>query len=452
MGTVYKARGPSGETVAVKLLRHKAPAALARFERERRLLAQIGVGFVPLLEAGASPQGPYFVMPLVEGGTLRDRLAPGRLPVAEVVRIGRVLAATLARAHEEGIVHRDLKPENVLFTREGEPLVADLGLAKHWRGAGGATSARLSLTGDFLGTAGYMAPEQMESARDVTPAADVFALGAILHECLGGRPTFFGATLLEVLTAVSVGAHLDVRVACPETPPWLAAVVERALARDPVDRFQDAGELARALAAERAPRRPLAWLALPLLVVAGLVVALTTRRPDVEAPPSVAAVTTSAAPSLPPGRVPALCSGFARTSLATLVEVVNDYQGSHARPVEAIAVSHDGTRLATGAGNVVALWNLAARELEEVRSTRIASGSVLSLAWSEDDARILAGTSEGVLHELDPATGEDSVWRSRFEGAIGSLSVSPNGLVVAGVERRALVVSMVSRDVIPSHE
>ncbi|HZU96811.1 MAG TPA: protein kinase [Planctomycetota bacterium] len=449
MGIVYKAHAPDGQTVAIKLLRNKDPAALARFERERRLLAQAGAGFVPLLDAGASAQGPYFVMPLVEGGTLRDRLQTGPLPVDEVVRIGRALATTLARAHEQGIVHRDLKPENVLFTKEGEPLVADLGLAKHWSGAEGATSARLSLTGDFLGTAGYMAPEQMESARDATPAADVFALGAILHECLAGRPTFFGATLIEVLTAVSAGAHLDVRVARPETPRWLAAIVERALARHPGDRFQDAGELARTLAAERAPRRRLAWLA-PLLLAAGLAAALATRRPETEAPPPVAAVTTSVAPRATPGRVPALCAGFARTSLATLVEVVNDYQGSHSSPVEAVAISHDGTRLATGAGSVVAVWSLAARELEEVRSFRLASGSVLSLAWSDDDARLLAGTSEGVLHELDPATGEDLALRSKFEGAIGSISLAPNGLVVTGVERRALVVSMASRDLVPS--
>src|SRR5205814_777632 len=106
------------------------------------------------------------------------------------------------RAHRLGLVHRDLKPENVLFGVDGEPLVADLGLAKHFDAA---RSAALSETGQFRGTAGYMAPEQMRDSKGVGPPADVFALGAVLHECLAGTPAFRGATLLEVISAAELG-------------------------------------------------------------------------------------------------------------------------------------------------------------------------------------------------------------------------------------------------------
>ncbi|MBI3725165.1 serine/threonine protein kinase, partial [bacterium] len=141
MGIVYRARSKEGRPVAIKLLRSRHES-LARFEREQRLLALFGEreGFVPLLDAGSSPGGPYIVMPLIEGGTLADRLRRGALGVDETIALGRALAEAVARAHERGIVHRDLKPANVLFTGDGpggtsraRPLVADLGLAKHFQ-------------------------------------------------------------------------------------------------------------------------------------------------------------------------------------------------------------------------------------------------------------------------------------------------------------------------------
>src|SRR5581483_116301 len=130
-GTVFRATGPRGE-VAIKLLETRDESALLRFDRERRLLDALGEGFVPLLEAGFAPEGPYLVMPLVRGGTLRERLARGPLDIEEARALGRALAVALGRAHEKGIVHRDVKPGNVLFTEQGEPLIADLGIAKHF--------------------------------------------------------------------------------------------------------------------------------------------------------------------------------------------------------------------------------------------------------------------------------------------------------------------------------
>src|SRR5579871_1285510 len=123
MGVVYRARGPRGEDVAVKVLRRDSGDrdAFARFEREQRLVAALGKdeGFVQLLDAGVSEHGPYLVMPFVPGSTLRQRLKQGALGVEEAVKLGHALAQALGQAHARGIVHRDLKPENVLFAADG---------------------------------------------------------------------------------------------------------------------------------------------------------------------------------------------------------------------------------------------------------------------------------------------------------------------------------------------
>ncbi|HZV01700.1 MAG TPA: serine/threonine-protein kinase, partial [Planctomycetota bacterium] len=214
MGVVYRARSPGGEEVALKILGRLEADGIARFDRERRLLGGLGVedGFVPLLDAGESAQGPWIVMPLVTGGTLRERLRGGPLGVEGTLEVGRALAGALAKAHERGIVHRDLKPENVLY-HEGRPLLADLGLAKHFdRSTPGASqTVSLSVDGSSRGTAGYMPPEQMRDAKSVGPPADVFALGAILLECLAGRPAFPGKNALEVVVRVTDGKHEKLR-------------------------------------------------------------------------------------------------------------------------------------------------------------------------------------------------------------------------------------------------
>jgi serine/threonine protein kinase/Skp family chaperone for outer membrane proteins len=253
MGLVYAARSPDGRDVAVKVLRKNEGEVLARFERERRLLASFGEadGFVPLLDAGTTPQGPYLVMPLVAGGTLRKKLEAGPLGIEETVELARSLAAALGTGHARGIVHRDMKPENILFTATGTPLIADLGLAKHFdvRAPGANQSVVLSRVGALRGTAGYMAREQMADATSVGPTADVFSLGAILYECLAGEPPFLGESFVEVLAKVSEGKFEALRGRRPDVPEWLAALVERALAPAASDRFPDGLALGDALGA-----------------------------------------------------------------------------------------------------------------------------------------------------------------------------------------------------------
>ncbi|MBI3726312.1 protein kinase, partial [bacterium] len=311
-GVVLRARAPSGRIVAIKVLRRfDSQEHRARFERERRLLLSLGAdeGFVPLLDAGDASSssgsswrglaaGPYLVMPFLPGGTLRARLGRKQLPMEEALSLVAALADAVGHAHSRRIIHRDLKPENVLFTEDGRPLIADLGLAKHFRSdaLGLGRSVSLTQAGDFHGTAGYMAPEQMLNAREATPAADVFSLGAILYECLAGEPAFQGETVVELLAKVELGSYEPLRSRRPEAPAWVERAIERALARDPRARFEDAGAFARALR-EGAPRRARwasAALGAVLLLAAGVGLGALIFGPSSNAAP------TGTAPLPPP--------------------------------------------------------------------------------------------------------------------------------------------------------
>ncbi len=284
MGVVYRVRTPREGEAALKLLPKADAATLARFERERRLLASLGEkeGFVGLLDAGVSGETPWLVMPLVPGGTLRKRLQAGPLGVSETVALGQELARSLGEAHARGIVHRDVKPENILFTEKGRPLIADLGLAKHFTRLVPGASQSLALTtqGAFKGTPGYSAPEQLGDTGGVGPPADVFALGAVLYECLAGRPAFPGETVLDQLAKLSSGAVEPIGRAA--VPARLEAVLRRALAHEPSDRFADGFALARALEGDArddgpGPRR-VARLVVPGVVGAALLAAVLLAR------------------------------------------------------------------------------------------------------------------------------------------------------------------------------
>ncbi|HZU95249.1 MAG TPA: bifunctional serine/threonine-protein kinase/formylglycine-generating enzyme family protein [Planctomycetota bacterium] len=299
VGVVHRARAPDGRVVAIKIFRG---AALARIERERRLLASLDEdGFVPLLDTGTAAGREFLVMPFLEGGTLRSRIEKGPLGVNETVALGRALARALGAAHAKGIVHRDVKPENVLFDGEGRPLIADLGLAKHFDSAtpGASQSVALSKTGEFRGTAGYMPPEQMLDAKSTGPEGDVFALGAVLYECLAGEPAFFGQTVIEVVQKVEEGSFTPLAKRRKDVPAWLAGTIERCLVRAKEERFADGAALAAALEAKSDGRtRRRWWLAAPALVVVAAVGFLGWRA---RAGGSTAPVVSSPPPPAPGG-------------------------------------------------------------------------------------------------------------------------------------------------------
>jgi tetratricopeptide (TPR) repeat protein len=310
-GVVFRGRSRDGAILAIKVLKKTDPATIGRFERERRALERLGEaeGFVPLADFGAAPEGPWIAMPFLGGGTLRDRLQRGPVPVDDMLSWTRELARALGRAHALGIVHRDLKPENVLFTDDGRPLVADLGLAKHFVGPS-QDGEPLSRTGDFRGTPGYCAPEQLMDAKSATPAADVFALGSILFEGLAGVPAFPGRTGIEIVQAELDGRHQPLSLVRKRAPRWLANVVARCLALAPEDRFEDGVALSRALAGPPA-RRPVALVAVGLMGL-GLAGVFFLRAPATRPTPPTVRPTP---PTTPPGVASLELVRLARTKL-----------------------------------------------------------------------------------------------------------------------------------------
>ncbi len=265
MGVVFEGRAPGGARVAIKQLLVADRESQERFNRERRLLSSFTLeeGFVPLLDAGTSPRGPYLVMPFMEGGTLAGRLRGGPLPVSEAIALGRRLAGALGKAHAKNIVHRDMKPANVLF-QGAVPLVADLGIAKHFRRdpLAGTQSASLSVTGEFMGSPGYAAPEQIDDPKSVGPAADVFALGSILYECLAGRPAFAGVDRYAAIARTATAEVAPISKHREGVPGWLDEVVLRALEKNPRNRYPDGNALFVALRGGRSRS------ALPLVLAA----------------------------------------------------------------------------------------------------------------------------------------------------------------------------------------
>ena len=250
MGTVYRARDAEGVEVALKLLHPGAatPDALARLTREARVLAALShPNIVALREVGEHDGAPFLALELLTGETLRQRLARGPLDVAAALASAADLLAALAAAHDRGVVHRDLKPENLFLTAAGPLKVLDFGLAKRLPAEAAPTSAATA-AGAFLGTYGYMAPEQIRG-EPVDARTDLFGFGAVLHEALAGRGAFAAPTAVETMHRILTedAAPLDELV--PAAPPALAELVARCLAREPAERPASAREVAAALAA-----------------------------------------------------------------------------------------------------------------------------------------------------------------------------------------------------------
>jgi WD40 repeat protein len=436
MGVVLRARSQSGEPVAVKLLTARGRVAPERFAREVRLLASLGTveGFVPLLDSGQSPNGPFLVMPLLTGGTLRARIERG-LRVEDAVAICARVARALGRAHAQGIVHRDLKPENVLFTAEDRPLVADLGLAKHFGDSTtSGASVSLSRTGEMHGTVGYMAPEQMNDAKSVGPPADVFALGAILFECLSGQPAFAGETGLEVMGKILSGERRA--LASTEAPRAVAAVVKRALALSPEDRFPDAETLARALeeaaVARPASRRaPVVLAALALFVVAIVVtVLLVANRATPQPPP------TSPAP--PPAATPPPVPAVPRAKLRETAVLGADV-GCHDDIVWGVGVTDRGEPISVGSDGRLRTWD-PATGAERSRLGPVGE-PLQGVALGAGGAFAVTVGKDGTVHRFDLVSrAAPKVLRALGDSA-HAIAISPDGtLVAAGSDHGTLTV------------
>src|SRR5690349_2066958 len=233
-----------GRQVVVKVLPPEMAAGVnaERFEREIQLAAKLQhPHIVPLLTAGASGDLLYYIMPRIEGESLRARLArEHELPIGEAVRILRDVCDALAYAHQHGIVHRDVKPDNVLFSGK-HALVADFGVAKAVASSAGATA--LTSLGMALGTPAYMAPEQAAGDPNVDHRADLYAVGVVGYEMLAGRPPFSGMSPQGLLAAQVTATPDPLTRHRDSVPPALAELVMRCLAKHPADRPQSADEL-----------------------------------------------------------------------------------------------------------------------------------------------------------------------------------------------------------------
>jgi len=250
MAVVYRARDQRHDRdVAVKVLNRDIAASVGpdRFLREIRTAARLNhPHIIPLHDSGESEGLLYYVMPFIEGRTLRQRLQfEKRLPVSEAVGIGRQVAAALDYAHRLGIVHRDMKPENVMLY-EGEALVMDFGIAKALITAGGDTLTR---TGSTLGTPAYMSPEQAAGGDDVDARSDQYSLACMMYEMLTGVPPFTGASAQAIIAKRFAEVPKPVSTLANGVPAIVDRAVSRALSREPAERFSTTLEFSVALEA-----------------------------------------------------------------------------------------------------------------------------------------------------------------------------------------------------------
>jgi eukaryotic-like serine/threonine-protein kinase len=261
MGEVYRARDTRlGRDVALKVLPQMfaaEPSRLHRFEQEARAVAAINdPNILAVFDIGQHNSSPFLVSELLEGESLRDALDRGALPQRKTIDFGVQIAQGLAAAHEKGIVHRDLKPENVFVTKDGRVKILDFGLAKVAQTTSRATVASDGTTltsshtaaGEVMGTASYMAPEQVRG-QPADPRTDIFAFGTVLYEMLSGRRAFRRDTPAETMTAVLKEDPPELTDAAHPVWPALDRIMRRCLEKNPEQRFQSARDLSFALGA-----------------------------------------------------------------------------------------------------------------------------------------------------------------------------------------------------------
>jgi WD40 repeat protein len=395
MATVYLAVDlKHGRRVALKVLHPELAAILGgdRFLAEIKTTAHLQhPNILQLFDSGSADGLLYYVMPYVEGETLRGRLTREKqLPIDDAVAIARGMAAALDYAHRQGVIHRDIKPENVLLL-DGQPLVADFGISLAVKQAGGA---RLTQTGLSLGTPQYMSPEQATGERELDARSDIYALGAVSYEMLGGEPPFTGTSSQAVIAKLMTEEPRRLSVLRRSVPPHIEAAVHHAMEKLPADRFGSAAQFAATLAdPSSAPRysgvthavsvrptvRSTTGLAVGAVVLTGLGMLLgrwTAPRPEAGVPASRLAI-------LPPRQGAVVSAGLARI----------------------VDISPDG-QLVAFAANGPAEDFVALRRLDEATTTAMPNSSgIRNLRFTPDGQHLLSPRSTSTLQRATIAAG-----------------------------------------------
>ncbi len=276
MATVYLARDLKHDrNVAIKVLKPELGEIIGpeRFLREIKTTANLRhPHIVPLYDSGNAGPLLYYVMPFVEGESLRDRMdRDGQLPVDDAIRITREVAGALEYAHAHGVIHRDIKPENIMLD-DGHAVVADFGIARALSAAG---AEKITQTGISLGTPMYMSPEQTAGGGDLDSRTDEYSLACVCFEMLGGQPPFTGPTAAAITRQHMVVEAPPISNLRAGAPPAIVAALKQAMAKDPVDRFGTLKKFSDALTAaplatRRAPRAALVGIAAALIAVVAL--------------------------------------------------------------------------------------------------------------------------------------------------------------------------------------
>jgi serine/threonine-protein kinase len=343
MARVFLARDlRHNRRVALKVLRPDLGAVVGveRFQAEIEVTANLQhPNLLPLFDSGEAGDLLFYVMPYVEGESLRARIdREKQLPVDEAVRLASAVGGALDYAHRHGVIHRDLKPENILL-HDGQPLVADFGIALAISNASGA---RITQTGISLGTPQYMSPEQATGDRLIDGRTDIYSLGALTYEMLTGEPPHVGSTSQAIIARVLTERPRGIRATRPSVPLYVEAAVEKALEKMPADRWPTAREFSEALSGVR----PVPMVATDS-ARAGAPVTQASRRVRVREVIAWALATVFAASGiaagayLAPHHEPTRVAGRFPIELPDSVAVT-----ATASPYTHVDISHDGRRLA----------------------------------------------------------------------------------------------------------